>query len=156
MVDQIMFNTPEFIILAIVIALMLIIIFVLFISLRSVKGNVRYIETNIASNEILANQLQSLFMQLDKSLKENNVHFDEKNTELNQVSKQLEHRIKGIQEDLIKLQQTQAQQPEDKLYSRAFKMVELGADVDELVRECDIPRAEADMLIAIHQKQSTS
>ena len=151
-----MFNTPEFIILAIVIALMLIIIFVLFISLRSVKGNVRYIETNIASNEILANQLQSLFMQLDKSLKENNVHFDEKNTELNQVSKQLEHRIKGIQEDLIKLQQTQAQQPEDKLYSRAFKMVELGADVDELVRECDIPRAEADMLIAIHQKQSTS
>ena len=151
-----MFNTPEFIILAIVIALMLIIIFVLFISLRSVKGNVRYIETNIASNEILANQLQSLFMQLDKSLKENNVHFDEKNTELHQVSKQLEHRIKGIQEDLIKLQQTQAQQPEDKLYSRAFKMVELGADVDELVRECDIPRAEADMLIAIHQKQSTS
>lgn len=150
-----MFNTPEFLVLAIVITLMLIIILMLFIALRSVKNKIRFTETNIASNELLVNQLQSLFIQLDKSLKELSLQSDEKNTELSQVSKQLEHRIKSIQEDIVKLQQTQSQQPEDKLYSRAFKMVELGADAEELVRECDIPRAEADMLIAIHQKQNT-
>ena len=151
-----MFNTPDFLILAIVTTLLFLVILVLFNSVRSLSKKVRLTETNIASNELLVNQLQTLFITLDKSVKELNNQHTSENTELNQVTKQLEHRIKSIQEDINKLQQTQAQQPEDKLYSRAFKMVELGADVAELVRECDIPRAEAEMLISIHQKQSTS
>ncbi len=151
-----MFNTPEFLILAIVTTLLFLVILVLFNSVRSLSKKVRLTETNIASNELLVNQLQTLFITLDKSVKELNNQHTSENTELNQVTKQLEHRIKSIQEDINKLQQTQAQQPEDKLYSRAFKMVELGADVAELVRECDIPRAEAEMLISIHQKQSTT
>jgi septal ring factor EnvC (AmiA/AmiB activator) len=150
-----MFNTPEFLILAIVTTLLFLVILVLFNSVRSLSKKVRLTETNISSNELLVNQLQTLFITLDKSVKELNNQHTSENTELNQVTKQLEHRIKSIQEDINKLQQTQAQQPEDKLYSRAFKMVELGADVAELVRECDIPRAEAEMLISIHQKQST-
>ncbi len=150
-----MFNTPEFLILAIVTTLLFLVILVLFNSVRSLSKKARLTETNIASNELLVNQLQTLFITLDKSVKELNNQHTSENTELNQVTKQLEHRIKSIQEDINKLQQTQAQQPEDKLYSRAFKMVELGADVAELVRECDIPRAEAEMLISIHQKQST-
>ena len=150
-----MFNTPEFLILAIVTTLLFLVILVLFNSVRSLSKKARLTETNIASNELLVNQLQTLFITLDKSVKELNNQYTSENTELNQVTKQLEHRIKSIQEDINKLQQTQAQQPEDKLYSRAFKMVELGADVAELVRECDIPRAEAEMLISIHQKQST-
>jgi septal ring factor EnvC (AmiA/AmiB activator) len=151
-----MFNTPDFLILAIVTTLLFLVILVLFNSVRSLSKKVRLTETNIASNELLVNQLQTLFITLDKSVKELNNQHTSENTELNQVTKQLEHRIKSIQEDINKLQQTQAQQPEDKLYSRAFKMVELGADVAELVRECDIPRAEAEMLISIHQKQSTT
>ncbi|WP_441002117.1 DUF2802 domain-containing protein [Pseudocolwellia agarivorans] len=151
-----MFNTPEFLILAIVTTLLFLVILVLFNSVRSLSRKVRLTETNISSNELLVNQLQTLFITLDKSVKELNNQHTSENTELNQVTKQLEHRIKSIQEDINKLQQTQAQQPEDKLYSRAFKMVELGADVAELVRECDIPRAEAEMLISIHQKQSTT
>ncbi len=151
-----MFNTPEFLILAIVTTLLFLVILVLFNSVRSLSKKVRLTETNISSNELLVNQLQTLFITLDKSVKELNNQHTSENTELNQVTKQLEHRIKSIQEDINKLQQTQAQQPEDKLYSRAFKMVELGADVAELVRECDIPRAEAEMLISIHQKQSTT
>ncbi|WP_426358482.1 DUF2802 domain-containing protein [Pseudocolwellia sp. HL-MZ19] len=127
----------------------------LFNSVRSLSKKVRLTETNMASGELFVNQLQTLFLTLDKSLKELNSQHVVESTELNQVTKQLEHRIKNIQEDIAKLQQTQSQQPEDKLYSRAFKMVELGADAEELVRECDIPRAEAEMLISIHQKQST-
>jgi len=149
-----MLNSLELIIALTVITLMFIIILMLFYSLHSLKKDIRLIKTNLSSNELLVNQLQGLFIKLDKSIKEHSFKTEEENIELHQVSKQLEHRIKNIQEDIQKLHQTQSQQPEDKLYSRAFKMVELGADAEELVRECDIPRAEADMLIAIHKKQN--
>jgi len=45
------------------------------------------------------------------------------------------------------------QQPEDKLYTRAQKLVELGADVAEIMQECDIPKAEAEMLLAVHRQR---
>ncbi|TMN93870.1 hypothetical protein CWB73_03545 [Pseudoalteromonas phenolica] len=44
--------------------------------------------------------------------------------------------------------------PDAKIYSRAVKMIELGADLEEIIRECEIPRAEAELLLSLHQKQS--
>ncbi|ALO41480.1 DUF2802 domain-containing protein [Pseudoalteromonas phenolica] len=44
--------------------------------------------------------------------------------------------------------------PDAKIYSRAVKMIELGADLEEIMRECEIPRAEAELLLSLHQKQS--
>jgi type II secretory pathway pseudopilin PulG len=45
------------------------------------------------------------------------------------------------------------QQPEDKLYSRALKLAELGAGVEEISESCEIPIAEAEMLLAVHKKK---
>lgn len=42
-------------------------------------------------------------------------------------------------------------EPESKLYSRAQKMVELGANVEEIVRECELPLAEAELLVSLHR-----
>lgn len=44
--------------------------------------------------------------------------------------------------------------PESKIYSRAMKMVQLGADLDEIMRECELPRAEAELLFNLHQGKS--
>ncbi len=44
--------------------------------------------------------------------------------------------------------------PDGKLYSRASKMVELGADVNELMEECDLPKAEAELLLRLQQKMA--
>ncbi|KDM93077.1 DUF2802 domain-containing protein [Photobacterium galatheae] len=46
------------------------------------------------------------------------------------------------------------QDPEGRLYSRASKMVELGADVNELMKECDLPKAEAELLLRLQQRMS--
>lgn len=46
------------------------------------------------------------------------------------------------------------QDPDGKLYSRASKMVELGADVNELMEECDLPKAEAELLLRLQQKMA--
>lgn len=43
--------------------------------------------------------------------------------------------------------------PEARIYSRAVKMIELGADIEEVMRECELPRAEAELLMTLHVKQ---
>ncbi|WP_318782614.1 DUF2802 domain-containing protein [Pseudoalteromonas aurantia] len=42
--------------------------------------------------------------------------------------------------------------PDARIYSRAVKMVELGADIEEVMRECELPRAEAELLMSLHNK----
>jgi hypothetical protein len=41
---------------------------------------------------------------------------------------------------------------EGRLYSRATKMVQLGADIDELIEECELPKAEAELMFSLQQK----
>lgn len=48
-------------------------------------------------------------------------------------------------------QELSLQDPERKLYSRAAKMVELGADIEELMAECELPKAEAELLISLRK-----
>ncbi|WKE66765.1 DUF2802 domain-containing protein [Gallaecimonas kandeliae] len=57
----------------------------------------------------------------------------------------VEH-LQGAQDELKSID------PEGKLYSRAAKMVALGADVEELMRECELPRAEAELLYNLHKR----
>ncbi|MDO6497545.1 DUF2802 domain-containing protein [Photobacterium sanguinicancri] len=47
------------------------------------------------------------------------------------------------------------QDPDGRLYSRANKMVELGADINELMEECDLPKAEAELLMRLQQISQT-
>ncbi|WP_375335716.1 DUF2802 domain-containing protein [Shewanella sp. VB17] len=58
---------------------------------------------------------------------------------------------KAAQQD-ARLDETNQQDPQAKLYTRAMKMVDLGAGVEELIHECEIPKAEAELLIRLHCK----
>ncbi|MBA6347332.1 MULTISPECIES: DUF2802 domain-containing protein [unclassified Colwellia] len=119
----------------------------------------KVLKTQLETQELFINELQSSQNSVNKQLLEFNNKLESLQLENEQVSKQLEHRIKilqqesGLQKQLI--DQFQNQQPQDKLYSRAFKLVELGAEIDEVVRECDIPLAEAEMLISVHRNKTS-
>lgn len=67
-----------------------------------------------------------------------------------QLSQQSQH-IEALTERQQALEMTE---PESKIYSRAMKMVQLGADLDEIIRECELPRAEAELLFNLHQQKS--
>jgi myosin heavy subunit len=116
------------------------------------------LKTQLDAQELLLNELQSAQQTLNTQLFDLNENLKSQHMENVQVSNQLEHRIKVVQkESAIQkqlLDQFQNQQPQDKLYSRAFKLVELGADIEEVVRECDIPLAEAEMLISVHRNKT--
>lgn len=48
--------------------------------------------------------------------------------------------------------QSQHHDPQSRLYSHAMKLVERGAGVDEIVKECELPRAEAELLVSLHSR----
>jgi chromosome segregation ATPase len=64
----------------------------------------------------------------------------------------LENRIEEVA-SIIQLVQSDmsSESTEQKLYGRAKKMIEMGADINELVAECEIPRAEAELLISLYK-----
>lgn len=66
-------------------------------------------------------------------------------------------RVLEVEQQNEELVQQQAAQkyddPDAKIYSRAVKMVELGADLDEVIRECELPRAEAELLFSLHKQK---
>jgi hypothetical protein len=117
------------------------------------------LKTQLETQELFINELQSSHNIVNKQLLEFNNKLESLQLENEQVSKQLEHRIKILQQESVLqkqlIDQFQNQQPQDKLYSRAFKLVELGAEIDEVVRECDIPLAEAEMLISVHRNKTS-
>lgn len=64
----------------------------------------------------------------------------------------------GVIEDRLNAQQetleaVQNQDPDARLYSRAMRMVELGANIDEVIAECELPRAEAELLYSLHRER---
>ncbi|GLO61532.1 DNA repair ATPase [Vibrio sp. MACH09] len=57
--------------------------------------------------------------------------------------------IQYLSERVTELEHTDK---DSRMYSRASKMVQLGADVDELIEECELPKAEAELMMTLQNK----
>lgn len=57
--------------------------------------------------------------------------------------------IQHLNERITELEQADN---DGRLYSRASKMVQLGADVNELIEECELPKAEAELMMSLQNK----
>lgn len=121
---------------------------------RVIKKKLTDFDAKLSTNQMLANDFQmNISLENEKLWKATN-DLQKIVIESEQVIKLLDNRIKVLQKknEQLEIKIDLAQAPEDKLYSRASKLVELGADIHEIMKECDIPRAEAEMLLAIHRK----
>ncbi len=61
------------------------------------------------------------------------------------------------QQDVMKLfseriSELEQEDRDGRLYSRATKMVKLGADINELIEECELPKAEAELMLSLQKK----
>ena len=102
-----------------------------------------------------ANEINAVSQQLKDSSEQTHIlrsEISEIRTGLLSIGK----RVLEVEQQNQDLMQQQAAQkyddPDAKIYSRAVKMVELGAGIEEIISECDIPRAEAELLFSIHLK----
>ena len=153
-----MLETPlSYLIISAIILFIIALFFVVFMVKRKLEKLQQLVQSQQQAYEIVLNETKHKLGNRQNQFDEKFKALDSWQVEQQQVSQQLEHRIKVLQQKYNDQQelinQLQSQQPEDKLYIRAQKMVALGADVEEVIRECDIPKAEAEMLVAMHQKQ---
>lgn len=51
-----------------------------------------------------------------------------------------------------RLKQLENVDTDARLYSRASKMAKLGADINELIEECELPKAEAELMLSLQKK----
>ena len=65
--------------------------------------------------------------------------------------KELEEKQTDIENQLRELK---LQDPSLRLYQRAADLVKQGASIDEIIEACDIPRAEAEMLVMVHKQNN--
>ncbi len=133
----------------------------LFLLLRSLfyqNKNIALLKTQLAEQALLLSTLQSREALNDQLLTEQ----ENKISALEKTFQQKEQQYLAQFDEINKkiallkneIEQLSSQQPEDKLYSRAFKLATLGADAEEISQTCEIPLAEAEMLLAIHQNKA--
>ncbi|QTH63788.1 DUF2802 domain-containing protein [Psychrosphaera ytuae] len=103
----------------------------------------------------LRKECQSLQSQIKQAY--SGIEQKDKSTQslLNQLQNNQQQQLELITELNNKVLLLEQDNEPNRLYSRAKKMVELGADIDEIVMECELSRAEAELLLAM-QRQSKS
>jgi preprotein translocase subunit YajC len=93
---------------------------------------------------------------LIKSLLVSNAKFKKEFSEIHTgavgMGKKVQKLDGKIKSTLENQQNLAAQAPENRLYTRAMKMVELGASIEEIIEECELPKAEAELLLNLHKK----
>ncbi len=147
---------PIIAVLALVLALSVIVAF--FFYLYKFKEKIAVLNMQIQSINLQVSELQTANNKLQDDFDANSELNDKAVRESNQVSQQLEHRIKQLKNQLTEQKQLFSQwqeaQGQDKFYNRAFKLAEKGADIEEIISECELPRAEVEMLLSVYQQRN--
>lgn len=148
-----MLAVPIIAVLALAISIICIVVLLIISTRHKVKLSV--FESQSQVNEQLLTNLQSENDKLHSDINELLSKHEQVALENIQISKQLEHRIKNLQNLLQEQQnsitQMQSSQSDDKFYARAIKLAKKGADLDEIVTECELPHAEVEMLLSVYQ-----
>ena len=104
-------------------------------------------------------RLESEFEQLSKKANDLEYHHDMTNEGMHEirsgtmgVGNKIKELAVQVSQLADKIEELQLLDPETRLYTQANKMVIAGASIEELMEECDLPRAEAELLFAMNTK----
>jgi len=140
---------------AIVIAIIVVVLCWLLLKQRS-TGNeqLTILQQQVEQNSLQLNSAQSETEELRAGI----IGVGQRVLSLDQRVLSLENELQALQNAYNELAEQQQAlsltDPESKIYTRAMKMVQLGADLEEIMRECELPRAEAELLFNLHQAKS--
>jgi len=153
-----MLAVPIIAVLSLVLNLICLVVLFLMVSRQKVRAAVA--DSQVQANELVITNLQYAHEKLSAAHQSLAIKHEQTSVESTQVSKQLEHRIKLLQNNIhehqVAMEQLQTEQGVDKFYSRAIKLAKKGADLDEIVNECELPRAEVEMLLSVYQSTTSS
>jgi len=90
-------------------------------------------------------QLQNEQIKLKKQFVEfrtGSINIGQKVSEITQLSQHFDERLNELENT----------DTDGRLYSRANKLVQLGAGINELMEECELPKAEAELMMSLQAK----
>jgi len=133
---------------------------IFFIYLKKYKEKLALLDVQVQSTSFLMNELQIFNNKTQQQLDDMKLVSEQATIENSQVSSQLEHRINTLKHQVVEQEQQLTQwlenQGQDKFYNRAFKLAAKGADIEEIISECELPRAEVEMLLSVYQQRTRS
>lgn len=107
-----------------------------------------YIKQLLKRTQHLATQLKDRSRELQRAYRQV--------SEVRSVAMGLGQKVSEQQEAIFhlseRLKQLENTDNESRLYSRASKMAKLGADINELIEECELPPAEAELMLSLQKK----
>ena len=128
---------------------------VIYLYLAKVTKNIEIFKTQLQSNVMQIKELEDVNKLLQHQISSSERESKQLNTENSQVLKQLEVRIKYLNDHNVEQQklllQWQENQGQDKFYNRAFKLAAKGASLEDIMSECELPRAEVEILLSVHK-----
>ena len=115
----------------------------------------RLVGASRRSIEALQQQLDSIQPEIDNANKRNQANEDAIQ-ELRVGTLGMGQKLKELTA-LLKLTRDKQEElsnldPDNRLYTKANKLIEAGASIEELMLECELPRAEAELLLSLRKK----
>lgn len=100
----------------------------------------------------VADQLRQQNRLLDKELQKSNKQLLEVRSVVVGLGQRMSEQHDIIQHLNERITELEQEDSDGRLYSRASKMVQLGADLNELIEECELPKAEAELMMSLQKK----
>ncbi|WP_159653509.1 DUF2802 domain-containing protein [Vibrio atypicus] len=105
-----------------------------------------------ASQRKVADQLRQQNRHLDKELQKSSKQLLEVRSVVVGLGQRVSEQHDIIQHLNERITELEQEDSDGRMYSRASKMVQLGADLNELIEECELPKAEAELMMSLQKK----
>ncbi|WP_260259440.1 DUF2802 domain-containing protein [Vibrio intestinalis] len=104
------------------------------------------------SQRIAADHARQQHRNLDRELQKANKQLLEVRSVVVGLGQKVSEQQDIIHHLLERIKDLEQADGDGRLYSRATKMVQLGADLNELIEECELPKAEAELMMSLQNK----
>ncbi|PQJ89715.1 DUF2802 domain-containing protein [Aliivibrio sifiae] len=120
---------------------MILVLVVFFILNRKNNKLVEELALAQKQNKHLQDEQQKLYKQFVE-FRTGSINLGQQVAEMTQLSQHFDDRLNELENTDV----------DSRLYSRANKLVQLGAGINELMEECELPKAEAELMMSLQTK----
>ncbi|WP_375321003.1 DUF2802 domain-containing protein [Aliivibrio logei] len=120
---------------------MILVLVVFFILNRKNNKLVEKLALAQKQNKHLQDEQQKLYKQFVE-FRTGSINLGQQVAEMTQLSQHFDDRLNELENTDV----------DSRLYSRANKLVQLGAGINELMEECELPKAEAELMMSLQTK----
>ncbi|NTS76370.1 DUF2802 domain-containing protein [Catenovulum sp. SM1970] len=132
--------------------LLLAVLFLLFFSSKQqadrFKAQILDLRKQLTQSQLGIDELRQGAIGMGKAIQQTKL---EQTNMLQQIQQNTASQIASVTD---KVNEVAMQDAGSKLYSRAAKMVAKGATIEEIMQECEIPRAEAELVFSMHANKA--